>query len=287
MVRLKYLRRTRRKDMNENRGPERFRGGAGLVVGLVLVLLGLLFLVAQFSSIDLSHYVWPLFIIVPGLMFFVAMVFGGKGAAPLAVPGSIITVVGLILFLQNITDHYETWAYAWALIPAAVGAGLMIQGVWTGNRQVYRGGTRTLWVGIILFVAFAVFFEIILNISGFWGGGSQLWPLILIAGGIFLLWRVMFYRLASTGERKSTGPAVQEPGPVEKVESSTSPEPPVAPSPAAQPEPPVTEGEVPTEEPVVDDQQSAPTEDRNSPGAELPTESQEKPSKEPGERDTE
>ena len=34
----------------------------------------------------------------------------------LAIAGSIVTVSGLILLIQDATAHYESWAYAWALV---------------------------------------------------------------------------------------------------------------------------------------------------------------------------
>jgi hypothetical protein len=86
----------------------------------VLVALGTLFLLEQFFDFQLGQWLWPLFIIIPGLLFFVGMLLGGKSAGPLAIPGSIVTTVGLLLLYQNTFNHFESWAYTWALMPVAV-----------------------------------------------------------------------------------------------------------------------------------------------------------------------
>ncbi len=60
------------------------------VVGLVLVGLGVLFFLAQFFDFGSVGFLWPFFVIIPGLLFFVGMVAGGPSAGRLAVPGSIL-----------------------------------------------------------------------------------------------------------------------------------------------------------------------------------------------------
>jgi hypothetical protein len=178
--------------MSDLDAPSTAQRGAGAVVGLVLIGLGLLFFVAQFFTVDLGHYLWPFFVIIPGLAFFAAMVLGGRKASGLAVPGSIITTVGLLLFYQNISDHWESWAYAWALIPTAVGIGLVIHGTFGDRPSVRASGRRLALVGIVLFLVFGAFFEAVLNISGIWALGQWLWPILLILVGLLMLARNLF-----------------------------------------------------------------------------------------------
>lgn len=163
---------------------------ASVVMGIVLVGLGLLFIVAQFLRISLWAFGWPFFVIVPGLMFFVGMVASGKGkTGGLAIPGSIITTVGLILLYQNVFGAWATWAYVWALIfPTAVGLGVLLEGLWDGKPHNVRQGHQMMLVGLIIFVVAAVFFEVIIGISGD-GLGSYFWSLALIAIGAYLLLR--------------------------------------------------------------------------------------------------
>ncbi|HEX3507240.1 MAG TPA: hypothetical protein VHW94_02510, partial [Candidatus Dormibacteraeota bacterium] len=43
------------------------RNGAGIALGVVLVVVGLFYLVVQIAAVDLSSFGWPLFVIVPGV----------------------------------------------------------------------------------------------------------------------------------------------------------------------------------------------------------------------------
>jgi cadmium resistance protein CadD (predicted permease) len=116
------------------------------------------------------------------------MVLGGRGAGGLAVPGSIVTTVGLILLYQNYTNHWESWAYAWGLIPMAVGIGLMINGAWSFRPGLVTQGRRLAITGLGLFLVFGAFFEVLI-FRGFIGYAQWLWPVLLIVLGLFLLLR--------------------------------------------------------------------------------------------------
>ncbi len=177
-----------------------------IIIAIVLIGLGFLFLVGQLLGISLIGIFWPFFIIVPGLLLFGAMILGGKSAGGLAIPGSIVTMVGLILFYQNITGHWASWAYAWALIfPTALGIGLMIHGAWSGAKQTLAHGQRLATTGLIIYVIAAVFFELILNISGS-PLNKVLFPLLLIGLGLYLL----FGRGILTFRRRTSGPQTGE-----------------------------------------------------------------------------
>lgn len=164
-------------------------GRSTLLIGILLVGLGALFLLGQILRIDLWQFFWPFFVIVPGLLFFVGMVLGGKPAGPLAIPGSIVTMIGLLLLYQSITGHWESWAYAWALIfPTAVGIGLVINGAWSGIGCLVEVGWKWITAGALVFLIGGVFFELILNISRSLIG-DVVWPGLLIALGLYLLLR--------------------------------------------------------------------------------------------------
>jgi hypothetical protein len=168
----------------------RMRDVGALAIGLGLIVLGVLFLLGAVFHINVWGALWPFFIIVPGLLFFVAMVSIGRPGAPLAVPGSIVTMAGLILFFQNVTGFWASWAYAWALIfPTAVGIGVAIAGIWSEDPRAVRAGTAMAGVGLVILVFFAFFFEVILNINGVRSGpaGRILIPLMVIGAGVVLL----------------------------------------------------------------------------------------------------
>jgi hypothetical protein len=190
-------------------------GGASMGVGLVLVALGVLFLLEQLFGFQLGQWLWPLFIIIPSVLFFVGMLLGGKSAGPLAIPGTIVTTVGLLLFYQNTFNHFESWAYAWALIPIAVGIGLMINGAWSGLPALVQNGRRVAGIGLVLFLVGFFFFELVLNIGGMASGIVV--PLLLIGAGVALLLR----RLSPAAGPNAAPAAVTAPQaePAEQVSS--------------------------------------------------------------------
>jgi len=158
------------------------------VTGAILIALGVLFLLGR--VIDVGSVAWPLFVLVPGLALLAWAFVGGRDASGLAVPGSIVSMVGLILFVQNLTNSFETWAYTWALVLAAVGVGTWLHGVLGDDEARQRDGVRTATVGLALFAGFGAFFQFVIfgNLLGSWVG-QWLFPLALIAAGVVLLLR--------------------------------------------------------------------------------------------------
>lgn len=162
------------------------------ILGGLLILVGALLLIGQFANVDIGRYGWPFFVIVPGLLIiFLALTARGAVGEGLAIAGAITTVSGLILLYQNSTDHFESWAYAWALVfPAAVGAGMILYGLSSGRPANVRAGTRLLAIGGVLFLLGAAFFEGVIGIGGYQFGhsaGVALGALIIFLGGVMLL----------------------------------------------------------------------------------------------------
>lgn len=159
------------------------RSNAGpLIAGTILIIFGLLSLAGRiFPAIDWGS-IWPLAIIALGSLFFVAMIAGGKQAAAFAIPGSIISGIGLILLFQNITGHWESMSYFWALILMFVGLGIYIMGWYGGDENQKRSGFGVMKVGFILFIIFGAFFEMIF--SSF---GNLIFPVLLILLGVYLV----------------------------------------------------------------------------------------------------
>jgi len=155
----------------------------------VLVALGAFFLATQVFNISLGAMLWPLFIIIPGLMFVYPAVTGGKDAAGLIFPGAVITGTGLILAYQNVTGHWESWAYAWTLYPVMVGLGLQFMGRRTGSKDEISIGEGMVRYGLMAFAGFALFFELLIFGGLFGGVAGSLWPLALIAIGGYLLFK--------------------------------------------------------------------------------------------------
>ena len=160
------------------------RSNAGsLVAGAILIVLGLLALAGKFFPVSNWGSIWPFAIIGFGALFFVAMVAGGKQAAALAIPGSTISGVGLILLFQNITGRWESMSYFWALIVMFVGVGIYVMGWYRGDANQRRSGFGVMKVGFILFIIFGAFFEILI-FSSF---NNMVFPILLILLGVYLV----------------------------------------------------------------------------------------------------
>jgi hypothetical protein len=166
------------------------RGGriASLVFGAGFIFFGLLMLVGQWLHIDFWGLLWPFFIIVPGVaLFLAALLPSGRGGEPLAIVGSIITMVGCILLFQTITGLWATWAYAWALIaPTSIGLGLLVWGAIKGHHDKVKEGLNLAGIGLVIFLVAGAFFELVVGLSGF-GLGPLALPFLLIGLGIVLI----------------------------------------------------------------------------------------------------
>jgi len=161
------------------------RNAGALIGGAILIALGIMSLLSQFfRGLDFWSFIWPFFIIGSGGLFFLGMFAGGKSVSGLAVPATIITTIGLILLYQNLSGHWESWSYAWTVIIIAVGLGIYIMGAYAGDESQRRSGAGVMKVGLILFILFGAFFEMIFS-----GGGLRelFFPIALILLGLYLI----------------------------------------------------------------------------------------------------
>lgn len=166
------------------------RERSNLALGLVLVLVGLFFLANQFAPgfggwLRIT-YSWPLIVIGAGVIVLFIGLLGGNPES--AVAAFIVAGVGGILYWQNLTGRWDTWAYAWTLIPGFAGLGTMVAGlIGPDTRHKLDQGFRQVFISLVLFVAFGSIF----------GGLSFLgpyWPLLLVALGLYLLFRAILGR---------------------------------------------------------------------------------------------
>ncbi len=160
------------------------RSRSQLAGGILLVLLGAALLAAQvlpaFRAWVDAHVnwaeSWPLIVIAVGAFLFV---FGLLVGAPgMAVPACVVGGIGCLLYWQWATGAWESWAYAWTLIPGFVGVGILLAGLLEGRvRHALGSGVVTIAISAVLFL-----------IVGFALGGRAeffaYWPILLILGGL-------------------------------------------------------------------------------------------------------
>jgi hypothetical protein len=157
---------------------------SSLAGGLVLVLLGVLFLAVQWVPGLQLWFSWPLIIIGIGVLLLIVGLLTGVPA--MAMPACIVGGIGGLLYWQNATGNWESWAYAWTLIPGFVGVGMVLSGLLGGDtRQTVRGGGWLILISLVLFAVFASFF-------GALGLVGSYWPVLLIGLGLLLLAQSLF-----------------------------------------------------------------------------------------------
>ncbi len=157
---------------------------SSIIGGAILILAGVFFLLVQFfpalvSWFDIGQQ-WPLIIIFVGGLFLVGALLG---TPPLAIPASIIGGTGLLLYYQNASGDWASWAYVWSIYPGLVGVGILLMQTLSGNfRQGVRESSILFLISVVLFAIFGAFFNGL-------GGLGQFWPVLIIGLGLWLLWK--------------------------------------------------------------------------------------------------
>ncbi|MGC9360281.1 MAG: hypothetical protein ACP5G7_07905 [Anaerolineae bacterium] len=169
----------------------RHRGS--VYAGSMLILVGLFFLLAQTSGRLLGFATrfnsgwaafWPLIIVVAGVAFLLPIAIWWdrrQAIAGLVIPGTILLVNGLMLFVQNLTGDWASWAYAWAVEPMAVGLGLAaLYGLGHRHQGLLIAAGIVGGSGVLFFLIFA---------SAFAGIFRWVGPIALIAVGALIILR--------------------------------------------------------------------------------------------------
>ena len=110
-----------------------------------------------------------------------------RSLSGLAIPGSIFTVIGGMLLYQNLTGHWESWSYGWTVILMAVGLGIFLMGTRGANADQRQSGLQLIRLGLILFIIFGSFFELLFTAGEPMSVRSVFFPAALILLGLYLL----------------------------------------------------------------------------------------------------
>ncbi len=147
--------------------------------GIVLILLGLLFLASEVFPGVFSFWSWPFILVAIGLMFLIWAILSGNGG--LAVPGMILSGLGGIFYYQTTSNNWTSWSYIWALIPGFVGLGVLLSGIIDRKfKRSVSGGLTLILISAILFFAFGSAFGLQHSITMYW-------PVMLVALGVVAL----------------------------------------------------------------------------------------------------
>lgn len=160
-----------------------------LVLGLLLILVAG-WLIATRIKPDLANILhltfdWPMWVMFAGAALLVIGLLVGE--PDMAIPACIVTGIGGILYYQNVTNNWGSWAYMWTLIPGFVGVGKILSGIIGGD---FKG---CLWEGLKILLTCAIMFTIFATIFDAWtifGPYSAHVPIaLLFVLGIWLIVR--------------------------------------------------------------------------------------------------
>ncbi|HNT77444.1 MAG TPA: hypothetical protein PKH77_20720 [Anaerolineae bacterium] len=165
--------------------------------GIVLIVLGVVFLLFQIFPYLRVTFTWPMIILLVALGL---LVIGLLTLTPeMVIPASIVGGIGSILYLQNSGIlTWASWAYLWTLIPGFAGIGTLIAGLLRRQRKMIVEGLNTLLTSAILFAIFGAIFG---NMFGFFPLNGVTLALLLIGLGVILFIRALLPSPHHGGER--------------------------------------------------------------------------------------
>jgi hypothetical protein len=158
-----------------------------LMLGVLLILLGAWFIAVKqvpalkpYASLD---YAWPFYVIGAGVVLLIIGLL--TGAPRMAIPASIVAGIGGILYYQYTQNQdWTSWEFMWTLIPAFVGIGNILAGLFEGDFPNSLGrGINLIVISAVLFLVFTAFFGKI-SILGNYGAAA-----LLILLGLYIIGR--------------------------------------------------------------------------------------------------
>ncbi len=158
------------------------RNRTTLILGILLILAGVYFVLVNavpgFADLINITFSWPVIVMLVGAGLLVLGLL--TGTPEMAVPAFIVAGIGGILYYQNMTGNWGSWAYLWTLIPGFSGLGILA--AWLlGDRkkQSVRSALDTIGTSLVLFVVFGAFFGAFRDLGPYW-------PVLLIVAGLLV-----------------------------------------------------------------------------------------------------
>lgn len=138
------------------------RNRTQLTLGIILILVAA-WLIAVHVRPELANLIhlppldWTMWLMLVGAALLVIGLL--VGAPGMAVPACIVAGIGGILYYQNFTGDWVSWAYMWTLIPGFVGVGSILAGLLGEDlKSSLRHGLNLLLISAVLFTVFGTIF---------------------------------------------------------------------------------------------------------------------------------
>lgn len=142
-----------------------------LIVGIILIVIGIFILLVQAGTIQGENF-WTLLIAGIGIAFFAGYLMNREQFG-LLMPGSILTIIGVLFFYLAQTD-WDQMEFLWPTFILAPGIGFFLMNFATGGKKkFYIPGLILTVVAIAFYIRF---WQIL-----------QFWPYLLIAIGLYLV----------------------------------------------------------------------------------------------------
>ncbi len=158
------------------------RNRTTLVLGILLVLVGIYFVLVNavpgFADLININFSWPVIVMLvgAGLLLLGLLV----GAHEMAVPAFIVGGIGGILYYQNMSGNWGSWAYLWTLIPGFSGLGILAAWLFGARaKHSVRSGLDAIGSSLVLFIIFGAIFGAFKDLGPYW-------PVLLIVAGLVI-----------------------------------------------------------------------------------------------------
>ena len=148
------------------------------IFGFLLLFIGVILILSNFGLIDIIwENLWPLFLLIPGIIFELSYFIYRKGVG-LLVPGGILITYGF-LFVVNIIYGWHLMKVFWPVFPLGVAIGLL---------QLYLFGQREKGLLIPIGILGVVSLFFLINNLLFINFGL-LAGIVLIVAGILIIFK--------------------------------------------------------------------------------------------------
>lgn len=157
---------------------------SNIIWGIALIAFGCLLLLNRVlgDTIFSMSNLWPLFVLVPGLVFEFSY-FSTRRNPGVLVPGGILTTIGILFFFETYTNWMFS-EYTWPIYILSVAIGLF-------QLYLFSGRNRGLLVPVTILTTVAAIslLSILFGSVISWLNYSLIGPILFILLGLFILFR--------------------------------------------------------------------------------------------------
>lgn len=140
-------------------------------LGIVLIVVGFLFLLETFNILKGVYKLWPVFPLILGIGFWILFANYGKKEIPLVGIGTFIVLISLLFFYLNFT-FWSQLAHLWQLFLIFIGLSFLSIYIYQKKGIFIYLSSLFIIIGFVFFLVFSI--------------TAKLWPISLILLGASL-----------------------------------------------------------------------------------------------------